>query len=82
METCKTRTIVRAVLKKQEASPDLFSNRTGSSHKFVHCPTRDDTRRACHGETLKFKMEKYQIITWLFSKLRYGKIINYLMEKV
>ena len=32
METCKTRTIVRAVLKKQEASPDLFSNRTGSSH--------------------------------------------------
>ena len=32
METCKTRTIVRAVLKKQEASPDLVSNRTGSSH--------------------------------------------------
>ena len=24
METCKTRTIVRAVLKKQEASPDLL----------------------------------------------------------
>ena len=32
METCKTRTIVQAVLKKQEASPDLLANRTGSSH--------------------------------------------------
>ena len=35
METCKTRTIVRAMLKKQEDSPDLFSNRTGSSHHLM-----------------------------------------------
>jgi hypothetical protein len=38
VETCKTRTIVRAVLKKQEASPDLFSNRTGSSHQIILLP--------------------------------------------
>ncbi len=33
MEMRKTEAIAEAALKKQEASPDLLSNRTGSSHK-------------------------------------------------
>ena len=33
VETYKTRSRVRAVLKKQKASSDLLSNRTGSSHE-------------------------------------------------
>ena len=32
MEMRKTEAIAEAALKKQEASPDLLSNRTGSSH--------------------------------------------------
>ena len=37
MEMRKTEAMAKAASKKQEASPDLTSNRTGSSHHLMMC---------------------------------------------
>ena len=41
----KTEAIAEAALKKQEASPDLLSNRTGSSHAMAYARKLEKARR-------------------------------------
>ena len=76
MEMRKTEAIAEAALKKQEASPDLLSNRTGSSHSFSSSGTSRYGNRQPEALNCSKSVEPEFGVSKIFRKAFFSSVVS------